>query len=337
MYVKIYSQVFDSSLAEDYQTRHVFMDLLVLADPEGEVDMTHEAIARRTNVPIAIIRDAIGKLTVSDVNSRSKDHEGKRLIPIDPERNWGWKIVNFRHYRNIKNEAARREYMRTYMAKKRAAERAVSKVVSTGKQNVNISSISMQEANNNDLSSEPKKDLRSEPPSDLKDLELYATDEKLCKAWPKLLVALKQAFPGVDVVAETRKAHAWEVADPARRKTKRTAFLRRWCSTAQDRGGYRAKDDSPEWKKAAYPKGLTAHKATPDRAPMTPEEVAKVHKICADAQATLARAGVKSVVEPDAPTVVPPVPTLTPDELEKRKAEIKRQVAAYQKEGGDGH
>src|SRR3972149_8180226 len=99
MYAKILNQIFDSSLANDYITRHVFMDLLVLADREGVVDMTFDAIARRTNVPIEVIQDSIGKLCKPDVNSRTSEAQGARLILLDDRRAWGWHIVNYAKYR----------------------------------------------------------------------------------------------------------------------------------------------------------------------------------------------------------------------------------------------
>ncbi|MFH1615806.1 MAG: hypothetical protein ABIG61_12085 [Planctomycetota bacterium] len=119
MYAKIFEQIFNSSIASDYETRHVFMDLLVLADPTGIIDMTYDAIARRTNVPEDIIRRAVNKLCLPDFNSRSGKQEGKRLVKLDAHREWGWQVVNFQSYRKIRDENARREYMRSYMRKYR--------------------------------------------------------------------------------------------------------------------------------------------------------------------------------------------------------------------------
>ena len=45
MFAKVFGQIFDSSIAEDYNCRRMFMDLLVLADSTGAVDMTPEAIS----------------------------------------------------------------------------------------------------------------------------------------------------------------------------------------------------------------------------------------------------------------------------------------------------
>jgi len=96
------------------------MDLLVLADREGVVDMTLDAISRRTNVPEEVVSHAISVLMTPDPSSRSGDEEGRRLIPIDSRRNWGWQIVNYEHYRNLKDEEARRAYFRDKKREQRA-------------------------------------------------------------------------------------------------------------------------------------------------------------------------------------------------------------------------
>lgn len=129
MYTKVFSQIFDSSIAEDYHTRHVFMDLLVLADRDGVIDMTQYAISRRTNVPIDVVTKAIGILSQPDPNSRTPDHEGRRLERLNEHRDWGWRIINYEKYRNMRSETDRKEYMRDFMAKKRASEKAAKEVL----------------------------------------------------------------------------------------------------------------------------------------------------------------------------------------------------------------
>ena len=121
MYAKVFAQIFDSSIAENYEVRHVFEDLLKLADRDGVVDMTLEAVARRTNVPLEKVEFAIGELSKPDPESRSKEHEGRRLVPIDSGRTWGWLIVNYQHYRDLRDEEARRGFFRD--AKRRQRER----------------------------------------------------------------------------------------------------------------------------------------------------------------------------------------------------------------------
>lgn len=116
MYAKIFSQIYDSSLADDYRIRHIFMDLLVLADRDGVVDMTPEAIARRINVPMEALTSALSALSAPDKRSRSPDEDGRRIVLLDGHRNWGWRIVNFPVYHAMRDESARRERNRRCQA-----------------------------------------------------------------------------------------------------------------------------------------------------------------------------------------------------------------------------
>jgi len=68
-------------------------------------------------------------------------------------------------------------------------------------------------------------------------LDLYESDEKLKRSIQKndLLKTWVNAFPGISVADEIKKAHAWEKANPTRRKKDRPRFLTNWMSRAQDR------------------------------------------------------------------------------------------------------
>jgi len=112
MYAKIFQQIFDSSIAENWQIRLVFEDMLKLCDINGTVDMTHEAIARRTNVPLQIVKDAICELEKPDPRSRNPENEGRRIVRLDQHRDWGWIISNYAYYRSIASEEQRREKTR---------------------------------------------------------------------------------------------------------------------------------------------------------------------------------------------------------------------------------
>ena len=116
MFAKVFSQILDSSLAEDYQTRHVFEDLLKLCDINGVVDMTAEAIARRANAPLEIVKRGIAELEKPDPRSRNPEHEGRRIVRLDEHREWGWFVVNYSHYREIASEEQRREKTRVRVA-----------------------------------------------------------------------------------------------------------------------------------------------------------------------------------------------------------------------------
>lgn len=124
MYAKIFQQIYTSSVAEDYEVRLVFMDLLVLADQDGVVDMTPEGIARVTNVPIEIVRRALKVLEQPDPQSRNPLSQGARIVRLDEHRDWGWMITNYAYYRGIGSEEQRRERtrLRVMRWRKRHAE-----------------------------------------------------------------------------------------------------------------------------------------------------------------------------------------------------------------------
>ena len=126
MYAKVFTQIFDSSIAENYKVRHVFEDLLKLADKEGNVNMTVEAVARRTNVPLEEVRFGIEQCMLPEEEmSQSKDCEGRRLILLDPARPWGWHIVNYQKYRDLQDGETLRANWRE--SKKRYREEAAAR------------------------------------------------------------------------------------------------------------------------------------------------------------------------------------------------------------------
>lgn len=83
------------------------MDLLLLANEDGIVDMPITAIQRRTNVPLETLKRAISVLESPDARSRTPDHEGRRIIKLDGC-DWGWWIVNFEKYRAIATSEQKR-------------------------------------------------------------------------------------------------------------------------------------------------------------------------------------------------------------------------------------
>jgi hypothetical protein len=126
MYAKIFAQIFESTIAEDYIARHVFMDLLVLADEDGVIDKTPQAISRITNVPLDFIMHGLEVLARADEKSRTQLEGGRRIKLIDEGRDWGWQIVNYLKYRQMRDEEARRIANRSYKREQRERERKVA-------------------------------------------------------------------------------------------------------------------------------------------------------------------------------------------------------------------
>ena len=107
MYAKVFNQIFDSSIADDFRLRHFFMDMLVLADPNGCVDMTSTAIAARTRIPLEEVTAMLAKLEQPDHESRTPDADGRRIERLDDHRTWGWSIINYSRFREIASEDRR--------------------------------------------------------------------------------------------------------------------------------------------------------------------------------------------------------------------------------------
>ena len=119
MYSKLFSRITESSLMEEpIPARYVFVMFLAISDPQGYVIGTDVAIARRINMPLREFLPCVDRLMEPDAHSNSNAEDGRRIIRSDGER--GYRIVNYIHYRSMRDEPARREYMRQYMADYRA-------------------------------------------------------------------------------------------------------------------------------------------------------------------------------------------------------------------------
>lgn len=145
MYGKLFTQMYDGTLATKgpWQALVTFQQLIILADKHGVVDMTPEAISRRTTIPLEIIQDGIKNLQEDDPASRTPTENGKRIVPLSENRDWGWQIVNYAHYRKIRSAEERKEYHAKYMKKWRETKVNKSDDVNP-KQPIAVSS--MQEA-----------------------------------------------------------------------------------------------------------------------------------------------------------------------------------------------
>jgi 5-methylcytosine-specific restriction endonuclease McrA len=126
VYGKVFASIFDGSLYGHFEATAVMMALIALADKNGVVDMTPKALAARTGFPADVVERGLAELSKPDPDSRSHECEGRRIVPIDPERSWGWRLVNHGKYRGIKSNDERADYMRDYMAKRRQQTRDVS-------------------------------------------------------------------------------------------------------------------------------------------------------------------------------------------------------------------
>src|ERR1035441_2848674 len=101
MYGKLFASMYDGTLYGSWKALITFQQMIILCNREGFIDMTPQAIAARTNIPLDIIKDGIEALEKPDEYSRSPELDGRRIERIDDRRPWGWRIVNYAKYRAL--------------------------------------------------------------------------------------------------------------------------------------------------------------------------------------------------------------------------------------------
>ena len=119
MYGKVFECMYDGSLSADWRAMIVFQQFIVLADCEGIVDYTPQALNRRTGIPLDIIEHGIEVLQRPDPFSRSTDFEGQRIALLDEDRPWGWSIVSYEYYRDLASREDQRIKARDRKRKQR--------------------------------------------------------------------------------------------------------------------------------------------------------------------------------------------------------------------------
>lgn len=122
MYGKVFESMYDGTLAGHWQALVTMQQLIVLATPDGVVDMTPDSIARRTTIPLEIIVAGIEHLEQPDPHSRSPDEGGRRIVRIEPHRPWGWRLVNHAKYRDLVSQEQKRRADRERIAAVRAGD-----------------------------------------------------------------------------------------------------------------------------------------------------------------------------------------------------------------------
>lgn len=119
-YVKIDTSILESTVwRESHQTLRVWMTLLAMKNPHGEVRSSIPGLADRARVTLAECETALGRFLSPDPYSRTKDFEGRRIQEIDG----GWYVINHDKYRELDDPDERKakaaERARRYRGRKR--------------------------------------------------------------------------------------------------------------------------------------------------------------------------------------------------------------------------
>lgn len=129
IYAKVFSSLWCGSLRGQPDEQLVFIYLLAHADEDGVVDLIVDKIIDDTGLDGDDVTEALRVLGAPDPLSRQTAEEGRRLLPLYEHGAWGWRIVNYEYYRNIRNLEERRRQNREAQA--RFKEKHRSSAVST--------------------------------------------------------------------------------------------------------------------------------------------------------------------------------------------------------------
>lgn len=102
-WIPLFQNIRNSSLwALDSDIRIVWFTLLTMADPEGYVGAAIPGLAVAANVPVEKVRQAIALFEAPDPDSRSTEHEGRRIEKVPR----GWLILTYAdHQKRARHEA----------------------------------------------------------------------------------------------------------------------------------------------------------------------------------------------------------------------------------------
>jgi hypothetical protein len=139
MYVRVFSSILDSSIwQEELHVRCLWLVLLIMADEsrDGTVNVPIARLAQKAALTEEQTRNALEILMAPDEDSDSPDEEGRRIVPLIPERpTRGWRLVNWKKYKDISNAEQRREQVKENMRRYRAKDSRViagDQALSTG-------------------------------------------------------------------------------------------------------------------------------------------------------------------------------------------------------------
>jgi hypothetical protein len=254
---------------ENWQTKLTWITILAMMDKRNEVHSSVPGLAKEAGVPLEDCEAALLKMMQPDKHSRSKEFEGRRIAEIDG----GWTVLNGDKYRKKYSLEWRREQDATRARERRARRSADSVQSVSGQESVHQSAtipatpavvsgrhprVVAQEMVEH-KAEEEQMTFREGVGAPVVTLLCVGTGRSEFTVRESLAAEWGEAYPGVDVPTELRKAVQWCADNPTRRKTFRGArkFLSGWLARAQNtlpsKGNGRAQpiaaasSGCPEW------------------------------------------------------------------------------------------
>lgn len=261
--------------------------VLSLADRHGVVDVTVGYLARVTGLAESDVAACIERFCEPDPGSRSQAHEGRRLLPLDPVRGWGWRVVNHSAYRERARKQAwdadRTESGRD--AERKRAEREASRRVPKSP-----ASPRSPDADS-DADSEKNPDRAAARPGTDSD-DRFA---EIRKAYPKRSGSQRWPAAARRCLALVEQGHRWEELIASAHR------YRAWCASTGKLGTEHVQQAATFYGEAAgfldawdSPPSIQTRGAVPAQryqAPPTPADIERAHRDAAAANsATVTRA-----------------------------------------------
>ncbi len=117
--------------------------MLAMAGKNSVVESSVPGLADFARISIEECRISLAKLMAPDPDSRTKEHEGRRIKEVEG----GWLILNHSKYREKMSKAERADYMRNYRAEGRDKGRSVNELVTNGNTgNTNVTPVRQSES-----------------------------------------------------------------------------------------------------------------------------------------------------------------------------------------------
>jgi hypothetical protein len=223
-YTPVFDTVFNGTMCGKWPTLPVWLTMLPLADWRGHIDMTPEAIAARTGWPIPLLLEGILALCEPDPRSRSKDDDGRRLVRLSDERDWGWRVVNIQKYREKASGAGQVADGRNAEKVKRYRDRHRPTPDDTDRHR--MTPLDTNSYSDTDINKEKSK----------KAAQKRAT--RVPEDFTPDLAYAQAQVPDIDAEAEAAKFRDWEFAKP---KSDWSATWRNWVRTCKESGKYSRK------------------------------------------------------------------------------------------------
>lgn len=113
------SIVFSTVWREAMHVKIVWVTMLAIADRLGRVHASVPGLADAARVTLEQCEDALARLAAPDPYSRTKEHQGRRIEPIDG----GWVILTYTKHREARDADERRIQVREAVQRHRARKR----------------------------------------------------------------------------------------------------------------------------------------------------------------------------------------------------------------------